>query len=408
MNGATLFEKFANQLSRWSKTGEEPKLGDWNIRAYLDLQEQRLKEKELKRTFDYSINGKVLKVGNFAIGQLMNYYNKRLNYSLGTEKITYEKNGRVIFKEKMDLPMYQLIKWPNEDRGNWKSDTYVCDNCANIETIETFEEKGCPYCGTHFNVSEMYPKVTNFYILENLPNRKLTFEKLLKIAVWAFIFAFVFSIGTKISGTEFNGIDSFGAILLVFFIVLFLAGLWLSPLIFTMAECMPVTFGMMGAKAKITSRLRKYDEAFSYDYFEGKALSLLRMTIFAKDATKTVQYRGEALPKSYADIVDMDYRGGLNVEKIAQKGEYIEVTLKVYMKNTYFVKGKCKKKNDTMFVRMRHNITWKVEPDFSIVKVCCHGCGGSFDATKHRNCPYCQKEYDAGRDDWEVLEITTK
>ena len=57
MNEATLFEKFANQLSRWSKTGEEPKLGDWNIRAYLDLQEQRLKEKELKRTFDYSING---------------------------------------------------------------------------------------------------------------------------------------------------------------------------------------------------------------------------------------------------------------------------------------------------------------------------------------------------------------
>lgn len=94
MNEATLFEKFANQLSRWSKTGEEPKLGDWNIRAYLDLQEQRLKEKELKRTFDYSINGKVLKVGNFAIGQLMNYYNKRVNYSLGTKKITYEKNGR--------------------------------------------------------------------------------------------------------------------------------------------------------------------------------------------------------------------------------------------------------------------------------------------------------------------------
>ena len=191
----------------------------------------------------------------------------------------------------------------------------------------------------------------------------------------------------------------------MFFIVLFLAGLWISPLIFTMAECMPVTFGMIGAKSKITSRLRKYDEAFSYDYFEGKALSLLRMTIFAKDATKTVQYRGEALPKSYADIVDMDYRGGLNVEKIAQKGEYIEVTLKVYMKNTYFTKEKCKKKNDTMFVRMRHNITWKVEPDFSIVKVCCHGCGGSFDATKHRNCPYCQQEYDAGRDDWEVLEI---
>ena len=30
---------------------------------------------------------------------------------------------------------------------------------------------------------------------------------------------------------------------------------------------------------------------------------------------------------------------------------------------------------------------------------------GSFDATKYRNCPYCEQEYNAGRDDWEVLEI---
>jgi len=173
-------------------------------------------------------------------------------------------------------------------------------------------------------------------------------------------------------------------------IAYFLAGIWFSPVIFTIAEGMPVTFGTIGAKARITSRLRKYDEAFSYDYFEGRALSLLRMIIFAKDATKSAQYRGGALAESYADIVDMDYRGGLNVEKIEQKGEHIEVTLKVYMKNTYFVKGKCRKKNDTMYVHMRHNVTWKVQPDFSIVKVACHGCGGSFDATKYRHCPYCQ------------------
>lgn len=48
MNEQTLFEKFTEQLSAWSRTGKEPELGDWNIRAYLDLQEQRLKEKGLE------------------------------------------------------------------------------------------------------------------------------------------------------------------------------------------------------------------------------------------------------------------------------------------------------------------------------------------------------------------------
>lgn len=408
MDDRTLFEKFTNQLSRWSKTGEEPKLGDWNIRAYLDLQEQRLKEKELKRTFEYKIDGKVYKVGDFVIGQLLNAYNKKLNYSLGTKKITYEKSGKIIYKEKMELPLYQLVKWPVEDKGDWKKDTYVCDNCGNIETIEVLEEQGCSYCGTHFTVSEMYPKVTNFYMLETMPDKKLTFDKLWKLALGALVMALFSTYSLMISGTGTDRIYTFGGTFPAAFIIWLLLGLCFYPIIFNIAESIPVTFGVMGAKTKITSRLRKYDEAFSYDYFEGKALSLLRMIIFAKDATQSVQYRGKALAAGYGDIVDMDYRGGLNVVKIEEVGEYIEVTLKIYMKNTYFRCGKCRKKNDTMYMRMRHNMTWKVHPDFSIVKVACYGCGGSFDATKHRNCPYCSQEYNAGRDDWEVMEIYGK
>lgn len=407
MNEKLLFEKFVNQLSSWSKTGEEPKLGDWNIRAYLELQEQRLKEKDLKRTFDFDIEGNVTKIGDFAIGQLMNYYNKRLNFAFGTKEITYQKNGKIVYKEKKQISLYQLVKWPDDNKKEWKMDTYVCDNCGNIETVEVLETNGCPYCGTHFIVSEMYPKVTNFYVLENMPDTKLTGGRLIKVAKWAFVVAFIMTVYMKISdmdiGLEYA--NSFGGTLLIAYIAYFIAGICVSPVIATIAEGMPVTFGVMGAKANITTKLRKYDESFSYDYFEGKALSLLRMIIFSKDPTKSVQYRGEALPEAYADIIDMDYRGGLNLEKAKRVGEYIEVTLKVYMKNTYCQKGRCKKKNDTMYVRMRHNVKWKVQQDFSIVKVSCHGCGGSFDATKYRNCPYCEQEYNAGRDDWEVLEI---
>lgn len=401
MNEQTLFEKFTSQLSSWSKTGKEPELGDWNIRAYLDLQEQRLKEKGLERKFDYTINGKVYKVGNFALGQILNSYNKRLNYAYGSRTISYEKNGKILYKEKSNVPLYQLVKWPETDRGDWKKETYVCPNCSNIETVESFEENGCQYCGTHFTVSEMYPKVTNFYTLDNVADKKLNFDRLWRLAAGALLPALL--IALYIVFTEAG--SGFGMTFLISFIICFLLGLWFSPMIFSMVEYVPVSLGITGEKNKITSALKKYDETFSYDYFEGKALSLLRMIIFAKDLKDSVQYRGGELAPAYRDIVDMNYRGGLNVTKIEKNGEYIEVTLKVYMKNTYFVKGKCRKKNDTMYVHMRHNCEWKVEPDFSIVKVACHGCGGSFDATKHRCCPYCQNKYNAGRDDWEVLEI---
>lgn len=405
MNEQLLFERFISQLSHWSKTGNIPKLGDCDIRKYLELQNQRIEEKGLKRTYDYTIDGKIYKVGDSIVGQIVNGYNKRLNYSLGTKKVTYERNGRIIYKEKKEVPFYQLLKWPEEDRGDWKKDTYVCDNCGNVETIEKLEETGCPYCGTHFTVSEMYPKVTNFYTLDTVVDTKMTFGRFCKIALANLLFALFITLCAFLGETGVAGEYSFTTFYAVAYLVCLPLSMMLSPLVSGMVESIPVSLGVAGAKAKITSKLKKYDPSFSYDYFEGKALSLLRMIIFAKDATQSVQYRGGALKSAYADIIDMDYRGGLDVSKIEENGNYIEVTLRVLMKNTYYSKKRCKKKKDTMYLRMRHDTTWKVLPDFSIVKVMCHGCGGSFDATKHRNCPYCQAEYNAGRDDWEVLEV---
>lgn len=404
MNEQLLFERFISQLSHWSKTGAVPKLGDGDIRKYLELQNQRIEEKGLKRTYDYTINGKIYKVGDSIVGQIVNGYNKKLNYSLGTKKVTYKRNEKTIYKESKEVPFYQLLKWPDEDRGDWKKDTYVCDNCGNVETIEKLEENGCPYCGTHFSVSEMYPKVTNFYTLDTVADMKITFGRIWKCAVAA-IFLALFLTAVYMYGDVEATQYPFSVFFPMAYVISFLASLWVSPIVAGMAESIPVSLGVAGAKAKITSKLKKYDPSFSYDYFEGKALSLLRLIIFSKDATQSIQYRGGALKPAYADIIDMDYRGGLDVSKIEENGQYIEVTLRVLMKNTYCTKKKVKKKKDTMYLRMRHDITWKVQPDFSIVKVMCHGCSGSFDATKHRNCPYCRTEYNVGRDDWEVLEV---
>lgn len=402
MDDKELFLKFAKQLSNWSRTGKEPELADWDTRAYLDLQEKRLTSKGLKRHFDFAATTKVYKVGDFALGLLLNGYNKRVNYAVGHKKVEYFKGKKSVGKMKKEVPFYQMIRQPDTKNDDWKQDTYVCPNCGNIEKIAKFETEGCQYCGTNFIVSELYPKVTNFYSIDSGAERKISFGRIIAIGIVSFILAILAGgVYFKTQELQFSIYILFGFLWAIFWAI----GLFFSPVIYEIQESSRVTRGSAGAKRKISSKLKKYDETFSYDYFEGKALSLLRMIVFAENPNECIQYRGNDLNPKFQDIVDMDYCGAFGVEKIQEVDDYVEVTLKVFMKNTYFTGKKCKKKNDDMFIRMRHNIKWRVQPEFSIVKVACHSCGGSFDATKHRNCPFCQNEYDTGIDDWIVMDI---
>ena len=97
MNDKELFTAFTDQLTRWSKSGVKPKLADFNTRTYLDLQQKRLEEKALKRSYSFELTSNVFKIGDSVIGQLLNGYNKRVNYAMGNQKIEYFHNKKRIF-----------------------------------------------------------------------------------------------------------------------------------------------------------------------------------------------------------------------------------------------------------------------------------------------------------------------
>lgn len=63
------------------------------------------------------------------------------------------------------------------------------------------------------------------------------------------------------------------------------------------------------------------------------------------------------------------------------------------------------KKNDIFRMKLCKDITKPEDYGFSIRKVQCRGCGGSFDASRIRYCPYCGREYDLKEDDWVVLDL---
>ena len=39
---------------------------------------------------------------------------------------------------------------------------YCCPNCSAISSVKSLLA-GCPYCGTRFQMTDLFPKVTDFY-----------------------------------------------------------------------------------------------------------------------------------------------------------------------------------------------------------------------------------------------------
>lgn len=46
-----------------------------------------------------------------------------------------------------------------------------------------------------------------------------------------------------------------------------------------------------------------------------------------------------------------------------------------------------------------------INPHFSVTKIQCPSCGGSFNAVQNKICPYCGNAYDIALDDWVLSEL---
>lgn len=166
-----LFKVFLKEVQLWSKTGKEPKNGNHDLNYYLELQENRLKKHNLKLDVSFKPDGEfcsssrilsqipvVNSTDVFSRFQQSTYFqsvNQTTAYYRGNQKI-YNKTGC--------LSMYQIIEDPDPEDRNAGSTSYVCPNCGAISTLDTLQQEGCPYCGMHFLMKDLYPKVSNYYV----------------------------------------------------------------------------------------------------------------------------------------------------------------------------------------------------------------------------------------------------
>jgi hypothetical protein len=75
-----------------------------------------------------------------------------------------------------------------------------------------------------------------------------------------------------------------------------------------------------------------------------------------------------------------------------------------YLTDTYIRRSVREKDEKIRFV-LEKETDAHADPGFSIHRVCCSTCNGSFDAMHQSNCPYCGNPYDLKKKDWIIKDM---
>ena len=158
------------------------------------------------------------------------------------------------------------------------------------------------------------------------------------------------------------------------------------------------------SRKKMMEFMEPYDPEFSYEAFEGRVLSLLRTIVFSDDRDSLTVWEGSRDLSSFDDIADMQYRGALYIRKCEVTGSQFRVEGTAFLTDTYIRRTVREKDEKIRFVLIKE-AGRSAEPGFSIHRVSCETCGGSFDAMHQSICPYCGNPYDLKKKDWIIADM---
>ena len=395
------YKRFVEQLSGWYGGGALPELASQDLRFSLELQRQKI------NSLGLDMQCSLKKTGADKTNIAGITYSDRVF----TNSIV---SGNVHMTRSIGSKQHQMYKYTNEIGltaviQNLKGDTQpnpsmplCCPHCGAASTLGELED-GCEYCGTKFVMSELYPKVSNFFITRHEDRDEKSKKNKRQLAT--FMAAFIVPM-VLIPCIVFH--DQIIARIAVGIITGGIIGL----IMFGFKKLFE-TFSLIGKNARggsktistlyRLSKIKKHDPEFSGEYFRDKVIALFRMAVYSKDATELACCKCQC-PEKAVDIIEADIFN-LNVNSCEINGDVCDVETTLFLDCLHYRKGKIVSKCDKFHMSMRKRLKKPTELGFSMRAVSCHSCGASFDAHNVKDCPYCHTPYELEEDDWVVTDI---
>ena len=391
-------KSFINELNN----GIPQKTADSNLLKVYKLQKNRLDEEGIEMRMKVTpsdddsewFNTASWKDDHYKTDVICAYttYNRSF-YKKGENTPIYNNTGRYLFySDVTECRDYSVAQ----------DDPYECPNCGSVSTLQKISSEGCSHCGAHFSMSELYPKVSCNYMVNNLGTKKQLVFDILKFVVPSMIICMI--LGMINFGRSrlpvINGL--FGGLFSGAFLGYILwVGSVMWKLFSGVAKAVPKISSAKDSRKEFTSRMREISEEFSYEYFTAEAISKLKAIMYSSKDSSLSFYTGNETVE-FDHIVESSFSGALGLKAFRFDGNVVTTEVLAFMENFYYIDGRIVKKDETIQMTLMRDISQKMDYHFNIRSVNCPSCASSFDAYSNPICPYCGTHVNMSKHDWIV------
>ncbi|MGN0279255.1 MAG: hypothetical protein ACI4C4_07860 [Lachnospiraceae bacterium] len=394
-------ERMAVKMQSFARAGITPDIAGADLSYALTLQYARWKEKGLESTMEIVPLEEQMPTKKVYWNDEKYSYERRVSIGKKTQK--YFKDGACISTRESVVGINAIVTDTIVESSVVENDFYCCPSCGAVSRIKELMA-GCPYCQTRFLMPDLFPKVTNFYFYED-DSAQPSFLKWAAIIGGAITFLLEIILGiirhdisTVLIAPLVIPLGAFGGILCSAFP-------YLGYAIYKASQGIGKISGSKKAERKIEKKMKALDRTFSYKLFEGQLISFLKMTLFTDDPKNLVCFEGTYIPEEYRNLIDMSYHGTVAIKNIETTGDVVKLNMSVFLRNTYCVNNNIKVKDEEIKLQVAKNVSTPTYAGLSIKKIECKTCGGSFDGSHQRRCPFCQNIYNMKEENWVITKI---
>lgn len=325
----------------------------------------------------------------------------------GSKKLFHHASSRV----KATMDVVDLI-----DKSNLPKDTYTCPNCGNFTSADVLSGTGCPYCGTHFEIPQLFPKISTFTYKElNYDDTKVADDPAKQTAfrIAAVVLVIEVLIGFSVLIENWPNATPLIAYWFVALFILFFS--FIIPYAFiynlksTTNHFKHSTHAIKTFKIEqaddVSSRnfendMRAYTPNFNFEYFSSKVYNLLGAVIFCEDESEVPSYRGPDFCGSFDSIFEYIPLGIKLHSLNAEARKFATIDLSVFADVYSYFEGEVKYRKAEFRFKVTKNLSYPIKYLFSARAFNCSGCSSTYDVTKSANCPYCGRPHDVLDQDW--------